>query len=215
MTIFTKFPYIVIEGPIGCGKTTLAQMLADKFNVQLLSEKAEANPFLPRFYQDAQRYALPTQLFFLFQRSRQISDMNQRDMFTAPTVADFFLEKDPLFARLNLDDEEYTLYHQIYTHLQLKSPKPDLIIYLQTPVDELAERIEERNISYEQEIPREYIERLADAYSEFFHTYDASPVLIVNNEKLNITKDEAALNLLIDRIGQIKSSREYFNPNFE
>jgi deoxyguanosine kinase len=215
MNIFKKYPYIVIEGPIGCGKTTLASLLADKFNVQLLSEKAEANPFLPRFYQDAQRYALPTQLFFLFQRSRQIADMNQRDMFTAPTVADFFLEKDPLFARLNLDDEEYTLYHQIYTHLQLKSPKPDLIIYLQTPVDELAERIEERNISYEQEIPREYIERLADAYSEFFHSYDASPVLIVNNEKLNITKDEAALNLLIDRIGQIKSSREYFNPNFE
>ena len=215
MTIFKKYPYIVIEGPIGCGKTTLARLLSEKFNVQLLSEKAEENPFLPRFYQDAQRYALPTQLFFLFQRSRQIADMNQRDMFTAPTVADFFLEKDPLFARLNLDDEEYTLYHQIYTHLQLKSPKPDLIIYLQTPVDELAERIEERNISYEQEIPHEYIERLADAYSEFFHSYDASPVLIVNNEKLNITKDEAALNLLIDRISQIKSSREYFNPNFE
>ncbi len=215
MTIFTQFPYIVIEGPIGCGKTTLAQMLSEKFHVQLLSEKADENPFLPRFYQDAQRYALPTQLFFLFQRSRQIADMNQRDMFTAPTVADFFLEKDPLFARLNLDDEEYTLYHQIYTHLQLKSPKPDLIIYLQTPVDELAERIEERNISYEQEIPREYIERLADAYSEFFHSYDAAPVLIVNNEKLNIIKDEAALNLLIDRIGQIKSSREYFNPNFD
>ena len=215
MTIFTQFPYIVIEGPIGCGKTTLAQMLSEKFHVQLLSEKADENPFLPRFYQDAQRYALPTQLFFLFQRSRQIADMNQRDMFTAPTVADFFLEKDPLFARLNLDDEEYTLYHQIYTHLQLKSPKPDLIIYLQTPVDELAERIEERNISYEQEIPREYIERLADAYSEFFHSYDAAPLLIVNNEKLNIIKDEAALNLLIDRIGQIKSSREYFNPNFD
>ncbi len=215
MSIFKKYPYIVIEGPIGCGKTTLARLLSEKFNVQLLSEKAEENPFLPRFYQDAQRYALPTQLFFLFQRSRQIADMNQRDMFSAPTVADFFLEKDPLFARLNLDDEEYTLYHQIYTHLQLKSPKPDLIIYLQTPVDELAERIEERNISYEQEIPHEYIERLADAYSEFFHSYDASPLLIVNNEKLNITTDEAALNLLIDRISQIKSSREYFNPNFE
>jgi deoxyadenosine/deoxycytidine kinase len=215
MSIFKKYPYIVIEGPIGSGKTTLAQMLADKFNAQLLSEKAEANPFLPRFYQDAQRYALPTQLFFLFQRSRQISDLNQRDMFTKPTVADFFLEKDPLFARLNLDDEEYTLYHQIYSHLQLKSSKPDLVIYLQTPVDELAERIEERNVSYEQEIPREYIERLADAYSEFFHTYDASPVLIVNNEKLNIIKDAAALDLLVERIGQIKSSREYFNPNFE
>ncbi|MGB7814983.1 MAG: deoxynucleoside kinase [Methylotenera sp.] len=215
MSIFNKYPYIVIEGPIGSGKTTLARMLADKFSVQLLSEKAEANPFLPRFYQDAQRYALPTQLFFLFQRSRQISDLNQRDMFAKPTVADFFLEKDPLFARLNLDDEEYALYHQIYTHLQLKASKPDLVIYLQTPVDELADRIEERNVSYEQEIPREYIERLSDAYSEFFHTYDASPLLIVNNEKLNIIKDENALNLLIDRIGQIKSSREYFNPNFE
>ncbi|MBX9676742.1 MAG: deoxynucleoside kinase [Methylotenera sp.] len=215
MSIFNKYPYIVVEGPIGSGKTTLARLLADKFSVQLLSEKAEANPFLPRFYQDAQRYALPTQLFFLFQRSRQIADMTQRDLFSAPTVADFFLEKDPLFARLNLDDEEYALYHQIYTHLQLKSPKPDLVIYLQTPIDELAERIEERNISYEQEIPREYIERLADAYSEFFHTYDASPVLIVNNEKLNIIKDESALNLLVDRILQIKSSREYFNPNFD
>ena len=215
MNIFKKYPYIVIEGPIGSGKTTLAQMLADKFNAQLLSEKAESNPFLPLFYQDAQRYALPTQLFFLFQRSRQIADLNQMDMFKKPTVADFFLEKDPLFARLNLDDEEYTLYHQIYTHLQLKSPKPDLVIYLQTPVDELAERIEERNVSYEQEIPREYIERLAAAYSEFFHTYDASPVLIVNNEKLNIIKDVAALDLLVERIMQIKSSREYFNPNFE
>jgi deoxyadenosine/deoxycytidine kinase len=136
-------------------------------------------------------------------------------MFSKPTIADFFLEKDPLFARLNLDDEEYTLYHQIYSHLQLKSTKPDLVVYLQTPVDELAERIEERNVSYEQEIPLEYIKRLADAYSEFFHSYDASPLLIVNNEKLNIIKDESALTLLIDRISKIKSSREYFNPNLE
>jgi len=215
MTIFNQFPYIVVEGPIGSGKTTLAKMLSEKFSAALLTEKAEVNPFLPRFYQDAQRYALPTQLFFLFQRSRQIADMTQRDMFAEPTVADFFLEKDPLFARLNLDDEEYALYHQIYTHLQLKSPKPDLVIYLQTPVDELADRIQERNISYEQEIPREYIERLADAYSEFFHTYDASRLLIVNNEKLNIIKDESALDLLVKRISQIKGSREYFNPNLE
>lgn len=212
--MFTRFPYVVIEGPIGSGKTTLARMLADKFSVELLSEKAEANPFLTRFYQDAQRYALPTQLFFLFQRSRQIEDMAQRDMFGQPTICDFFLEKDPLFARLNLDEEEYSLYHQIYQHLQLKAPKPDLVVYLQTPVDALMDRIEERNISYEQEMPREYIARLAEAYSEFFHGYTASPLLIVNNEKLNITKDPEAFNLLIERIGQIKSSREYFNPNF-
>lgn len=215
MSIFNKFPYIVVEGPIGCGKTTLAKMLAEKFPVDYLSEKAEANPFLPRFYQDAQRYGLPTQLFFLFQRANQIKELSQRDMFAKPIVADFFLEKDPLFARLNLDDEEYALYHQIYQHLQLKAPKPDLVIYLQTPIDSLMERIEERSVSYEQEIPREYIERLANAYSDLFHNYDTSPVLIVNNEKLNIVKNGSSLNLLLDRIMQIKGQREFFNPNFE
>ncbi|HNU66376.1 MAG: deoxynucleoside kinase [Methylotenera sp.] len=215
MSIFTRFPYIVVEGPIGSGKTTLARMLADKFPVDYLSEKAEANPFLPRFYQDAQRYALPTQLFFLFQRANQIKDLSQRDMFAKPIVADFFLEKDALFARLNLDDEEYALYHNIYTHLQLKAPKPDLVIYLQTPIDALAERIEERNVHYEQNMPREYLARLSDAYSEFFHHYDATPVLIVNNEKLNIAKNPEALDLLLNRIMQIKSQREFFNPNFE
>ena len=215
MNLIEKYQYIVIEGPIGSGKTTLARKFQDEFNVNLLLENAEANPFLPRFYQDAQRYALPTQLFFLFQRSQQILDLTQRDMFAKATVADFFLEKDPIFARMNLDEEEYALYHQIYAHLQLKTPTPDLVIYLQTPVDELMERIEERNISYEQEMPREYIERLSDAYSSFFHQYEASPLLIVNNEKLNILKSEDALQLLIDRIMQIKSQREYFNPNFE
>lgn len=215
MSIFNKFPFIVIEGPIGSGKTTLARMLSEKFSTQLLSEKAEENPFLARFYQDAKRYALPTQLFFLFQRSRQIADVNQMDMFSQPITADFFLDKDPLFARLNLNDEEYALYHQIYHHLQLKSPKPDLVIYLQTPVEALSERIAERNIKYEVGIPSEYIQRLSNAYSEFFHTYDAAPVLIVNNEKLNIIKDESALDLLIDRIGQFNSRREYFNPNFD
>lgn len=215
MTMFNKYPYIVVEGPIGSGKTTLAKMLADQFPVDYLSEKAETNPFLPRFYQDAQRYGLPTQLFFLFQRANQIKDLSQRDMFAKPIVADFFLEKDPIFARLNLDDEEYSLYHQIYQHLQIKAPKPDLVIYLQTPIDALMERIEERSISYEQEIPREYIERLANAYSEFFHSYNASPVLIVNNEKLNILKNKSAFDLLLNRIDQIKGQREFFNPNFE
>lgn len=215
MNIFDKYPFIVVEGPIGSGKTTLAKLLADQFPIDYLSEKADENPFLPRFYQDAQRYGLPTQLFFLFQRANQMKDLTQRDLFARPVVADFFLEKDPLFAKLNLDDEEYALYHQIYQHLQLKASKPDLVIYLQTPIDALVERVEDRNVAYEREIPREYLERLASAYSDFFHHYDASPVLIVNNEKLNVVKNPQALTMLLERILQIRGQREFFNPNFD
>ena len=213
--LIEKYPYIVIEGPIGSGKTTLARKFADRFKVNLLLENAEANPFLPKFYLDAQRYALPTQLFFLFQRSGQIRDLTQRDLFSQATIADFFLERDPIFAQMNLNDEEFALYRQIYQHLQLQASKPDLVIYLQTPVDALVERVNHRNVNYEQGIPREYLARLANAYSDFFHQYEASPLLIVNNEKLNTAENDAALDVLIARILQIRGRREFFNPNFE
>lgn len=215
MTLTEKYPYIVIEGPIGSGKTTLARRLSDQFSVDLLLENASANPFLPRFYQDPLRYALPAQLFFLFQRAEQVRELNQRDLFGRATVADFFLEKDPLFARLNLGDEEYALYRQIYEHLQLQTTAPDLVIYLQTPVDALLKRIGQRDIAYEQGIARDYLGRLAAAYSDFFHHYDASPLLIVNNENLDCASNDAALELLLERIASMRGRREYFNPRLD
>lgn len=215
MTLTEKYPYIVIEGPIGSGKTTLARRLSDRFSVDLLLENAAANPFLPRFYQDPMRYALPVQLFFLFQRAEQVRELNQRDLFGRATVADFFLEKDPLFARINLGDEEYALYRQIYEHLQLQTTTPDLVIYLQTPVEALLKRIGQRDIAYEQGISRDYLERLAAAYSDFFHHYDASPLLIVNNESLDCASNDAALELLLERVASMRGRREYFNPRLD
>ena len=180
-----KQRYIVVEGPIGCGKTSLAHKLAQKMGADLLLEEPASNPFLRQFYQDMRRYALPTQLFFLFQRVERVGALKQPDLFAKPTVADFTLAKDPLFARLTLNDAEYQLYSRIYEHVRPQAPVPDLVIYLQASVDTLIDRVKRRGNAYEGTISEDYLRNLSEAYSRYFHSYDESPLLMVNSERLN------------------------------
>jgi deoxyguanosine kinase len=206
-----KFRYIVVEGPIGVGKTSLTHRLAEHFAADTLLERPDENPFLARFYQDMPRWALPTQLFFLFQRMNQMRELKQLDLFSKLTVSDFLLDKDPLFARLTLGSDEMHLYQQIYDTLQPQAPKPDLVIYLQAPADVLVERVKKRAAEFEQGISVEYLAVLADSYSRFFYNYNASPILIVNSERLNFVKGDKDLALLIERITAMRGGREFFN----
>jgi deoxyadenosine/deoxycytidine kinase len=203
--------YVVVEGPIGAGKTSLARMLAQHAGGEELFERPEDNPFLERFYADMPRFALATQLTFLLQRADQLAGIGQFDMFRKLTVADFLLDKDPLFARLNLTDAEYGLYEKVYTHLRPQTPTPDLVIYLQAPVDTLIERVHRRGVNFERRISAQYLSRLADAYSRYFYAFDAAPLLIVNSERLNFVDDEGHVKLLLARIASMRGSREFFN----
>ncbi|MBA3504807.1 MAG: deoxynucleoside kinase [Betaproteobacteria bacterium] len=203
--------YVVVEGPIGAGKTSLARQLALHQSADVLLEQPEDNPFLARFYDDMARFALPTQLTFLFQRVDQLRHLAQLDLFRRPTVADFLLDKDPLFARINLNDDEYALYERVYAHLKPQTPAPDLVVYLQAPVDTLLGRVRRRGVDYEQTIPDEYLARLADAYSQFFYHYDEAPLLIINSERLNFVDNPAHLDLLLARIAGMRGQREFFN----
>lgn len=209
--LFDKYRYVVVAGPIGAGKTSLARLLAERFQAELMLENADANPFLARFYQDAERYALSTQLFFLFQRASQVQDLKQMELFGRATVADFMLDKDQLFAQINLSDEEYRLYQQIYSHLKTQTPTPDLMIYLQVAPEVLADRVRGRGVEYEAPVTLDYLTRVADSYSRYFYHYDASPLLIVNSEHLNFVEQPQALDMLVERIGQMRGGREYFN----
>lgn len=206
-----KLKYIVVEGPIGVGKTSLAKKLAERLSAATLLEQPMDNPFLARFYEDMARYALPTQLFFLFQRARQLEPLAQLDMFSHVTVADFLLDKDPLFARITLSGEELALYDRIFDALKPQAPLPDLVICLQAQPDTLINRVRRRNVDFERQISEEYLALLAETYTRFFYHYSAAPVLIVNSENLNFVDRPADLELLMHRIETMRSRREFFN----
>jgi deoxyguanosine kinase len=206
-----KHRYIVVEGPIGCGKTSLANRLAQRIGAATMLEDPKANPFLARFYRDMRRYALPTQLFFLFQRVSQLEALKQPDLFAKPTVADFTLAKDPLFARMTLDDAEYQLYRRIYEHVKVQAPVPDLVIYLQASVDTLVARVRKRGNPVENGMDEGYLRRLSEAYTRYFYNYTDSPLLIVNSERLNFVDVPEHLDLLIERVNGLRGGREFFN----
>ncbi|GHA08584.1 deoxyguanosine kinase/deoxyadenosine kinase [Arenicella chitinivorans] len=208
----TASKYLVIEGPIGVGKSSLCRKLATTFDSPLLLEKPAENPFLARFYKSPKRYALPTQLFFLFQRVRQLSNLKQEDMFSPGRVADFMLDKDPIFAQMTLDDDEFRLYQQVFNNLAIDQPEPDLMVYLQAPVNVLQERIRKRGIKYEQDIDANYLQRLSDAYTTYFHRYSKTPLLIVNAADINPIENEAHYQALLQHIDRIDAGKHFFNP---
>lgn len=204
--------FIAIEGPIGVGKTSLCRRLAESFNYELLLERADANPFLDRFYQNPRQHALSTQLFFLFQRAQQIHELRQDDLFEPVRVADFLIDKDILFAQQNLEPDEYELYLNVYNHLTIDAPNPDLVIYLQAPTSVLLDRIQKRGIESEQLIELSYLENLNAAYTEFFHYFTKSSLLIVNCAEIDLVGNEDDYKQLVDYILSLPSGTHFYNP---
>jgi len=206
-----RFRHIVVEGPIGAGKTSLASRLAQSLGAELLLEHSDGNPFLERFYRDRARYAMPTQLHFLFQRVAQLRDLAQRDLFRHQFVADFLLEKDPIFAALTLGDDELRLYRTIFASIAPQAPVPDLVILLEAPATILVERIARRGRAIEAAISESYLRAICEAYTRFFYHYDAAPLMVVNTASLNLVDGDDDYQLLLERIAQMRGRREHFN----
>jgi deoxyguanosine kinase len=208
----TTHRFIAVEGPIGVGKSSLARRLCTSLAAQGVLEEAGQNPFLERFYRNPRAGALPTQLHFLLQRAQQLASLKQADLFAPVRVADYLMEKDRLFARVTLDDAEYALYEQLYARLDIQVPKPDLVVYLQAPVDVLLERIARRGVAYEQYIDRGYLERLNEAYARFFHEFEAAPLLIVNAASIDPISNQHDYDELLAAIKRMSRGRLYYNP---
>ena len=206
------FQYIVIEGPIGVGKTSLAKLLAKEFTARCILEKPEDNPFLSHFYQDRKKHAFQTQIFFLLTRFQQQQQIAQLDLFNQVTLSDYLFEKDRIFALLNLDENELILYEKIFQLLEGRIPTPDLVILLQAKPEVLLHRIKSRSISYEKEIELEYLKRLTEAYNYFFFHYDQSPLLVVNTSEIDFVKRKEDLAQLLREIKRMKKGTWYFTP---
>lgn len=214
MTAEDNWPgFLVVEGPIGVGKTSLVKRLSGHLGYTQVLEAAEENPFLPRFYREGRDAAFPTQLFFLFQRLRQLDALRQGDLFKRRVVADFMLEKDRLFAEVTLEKEELRLYEEVYQRMVRETPAPDLVVYLQAPVEVLITRVRRRDRPEERHMTADYLRRLSDAYTSFFTHYDRSPLLIVNAATINPVEREPDFNLLVRRIMAHRSGRAFFNPS--
>lgn len=207
-----KPDYIVVEGPIGVGKTSLAKRLATTFKTDLMLELPSENPFLERFYEDPKTAALPTQLYFLFQRARQLEIFRQADLFKPVQIADFLIDKDRLFAEVTLSQNEFDLYQQVYNRTALEAPLPDLVIYLQAPVQVLLDRISERGIHYERRLSEDYLTKITNAYINFFYHYNKSPLLIVNTADFDLVNNTDNYAMLLEQICHLKTGKHYFNP---
>ena len=204
--------YIVVEGPIGVGKTSLAKILAGEFHARTLFERVEENPFLPKFYEDPGTYAFQNQIFFLLSRYQQQRELIQQELFRQNTVADYLFAKDKIFASITLSAGELNLYHQIYQLLDPRLPKPDLVVYLQARPEVLYKRIEKRDKRYERGVTLEYLTEVAQAYNQFFFRYDESPLLVVNTSEIDFMASSQDLADLVREINNMGSGTQHYIP---